>query len=140
MSLRGYEKRDDLTESGNIVADLYYTAFSSEFHSYFPMYGTKNRNDGDTNALLINKPVYAYMARATAWTDVDVSGWFAAPTNTGNLLGPAVGDVELYEKYLDQGSHTLDNSNAYYLFRDGNAEYIYIYIYIYIIRVKAQLE
>ena len=121
MTLRGYEKENDLTDSGNTVTDLKYTEFSAEFKAYFPMYGTRNRNDGDSNNLDINKPVFAYMIKATAWTDVATTGWTATSV-TGNLLGPNVGAAEIFEKYLDpnQGPINLDNSNAYYVFRDGN--------------------
>ena len=117
MTMRGYEKRDDLKDAGSDQPDIYYTLFNSEFRKYFPMYGTKSRNEGDSNKLTITKPFLAFMIRNPSWASVDVSNWKKIATN--QYLSPPM-DLDLYEKHFDAGTHYLDNSAAYYLFREGN--------------------
>lgn len=134
MTMRGYEKRNDLKDNGADQPDLYYTAFPTEFIRYFPMYGTISRNTGDSNTLKITKPFVLYMVRSDAWPAVDVSTWdkLSGVSVPGSLLGTSgPSDVEIYEKFLNTGTYTdLDTSAAYYLLREGNtAWYIYIYMY-----------
>ena len=117
MTMRGYEKRDDLKDAGNDQPDIYYTSFNSEFQKYFPMYGTKSRNEGDSNKLTITKPFLAFMIRDPSWASVDVSNWRKIATN--QYLSTST-DLDMYEKHFDVGTHYLDNSAAYYLFREGN--------------------
>ena len=121
MTMRGYEKRDDLKDAGSDQPNMFYTGFSNEFRKYFPMYGTKSRNEGDSNTLKIKKPFVAYMIRDPSWDAVDVANWNKIATD--KYLGPSNTDLELYEKFFDTGTHILDNSAAYYLFREGNNLY-----------------
>ena len=124
MTMRGYEKRDDLKNNGADDPNMYYTAFPTEFRRYFPMFGTKSRNTGDSNTLKITKPFVLYMIRSAAWPAVDVSTWHKinGATVPGSLFGPLKpSDVEIYEKFFNTGTHTdLDTSAAYYLLREGN--------------------
>ena len=119
MTMRGYGKTDDLKDAGSDQPDMFYDAMIFEWRAYFPMYGTKSRNEGDSNELKITKPFLAVMVRDPSWDSVDVSNWEKIGNNR-KYLGPSNPDIDLYEKYLDTGTHILDNSAAYYLFREGN--------------------
>ena len=129
MTIRGYEKRNDLTVDANVPTDIYYTNFKNTVKRFFPMYGTTNRNDGDSNTLVITKPFVAYMVRKPSWNPVDVTGWNKM-SPSGEFLGPTAGSIDIYEKHFNSGTHTFDNSAAYYLFVEGNTP-IYFIIFIW---------
>jgi hypothetical protein len=98
--------------------------------NYLPAIGTTNARESlnTTATVVININVLAFMVRFDAfnWSevDVDVSSWIlvqssTAPSHTDHFLqtGGNSYSTKLYTKVLFAGTHTLDDTAAWYFFQ-----------------------
>ena len=102
---------------------VFYQNLPLDMQAQFPMCGTNDVNTGDTNTLVLPKPMISYLIRKKSWSeDVPLHEWTLI--QSGNYLGglsksPIV--VNVYKRMFTKGTHTIDNNSAMYLFVDpGN--------------------
>ena len=128
-----------VTFDGVVLDAVYYglplTMNSSSYFAswgdidYLPAIGTTNARNNSLNTtatVVINSNVIAFMVRFDAhnWSDVDVdvSSWTLSesstvPSNTDHFLQTGNSySTKLYTKFLSAGTHTLDDTAAWYFF------------------------
>ena len=120
MTLRSGTSNDPFTQSGASWDNdmYYYTNLPFEVQMRFPMYGTADINTGDTNILVLTRPMISFLLRHRAWNPVPLDGWRLI--SSGNYLGPLItdGNIDLYQKTFPRGTYIIDNNSAMYLFSD----------------------
>ena len=87
-----------------------------------PMYGTaevNTQNPTDNKALVLSRPMISFMLRSPHEKNTGVEGW--EYVESGQYLGPSFGDIDLYQRLLSRGAHTIQTFNALYLFSNDLA-------------------
>ena len=117
MSLRVESTNDFYTISNgqswgsNLV---YYQNLPTDLKEKMPLYGTQDINTGNANLLYLPTKTYAYMFRKHGWQEVDMTGW--TEVSMGSYFGGHGGDIRMYTREYEPGTHIVDNFSAMYLF------------------------
>ena len=84
-----------------------------------PMYGTTDvntRDPIDNKTLVLSRPMSSFMLRSPHQKNNGMDGW--EYVESGKYLGSSFGEIDLYQRLLSKGTHSIQTFNALYLFSD----------------------
>ena len=118
LTIRTGDSSDEYTMGGHLwdYTQYLYANIPDSVQSLFPMYGTKDSGQTNTDApktLVLPRIMRAFMFHDTGWWDVPMDGWGYI-----NTAYTAAGTFELYQRLWNAGTYDLDITTAYYLFSD----------------------
>ena len=115
MTIRSGTTDDILTSNGEILGS--YNNLPFDVMRRFPMYGTTDVNGKEQNdvaTLVLSRPMISFMLQSPQQKKTGMEGW--EYIKSGKFLGSAFGEIDLYQKLLSGGTHTLETFQALYLF------------------------
>ena len=121
MTMRSGTTDDVITANGGEKSTVY-NNLPYDVIRRLPMYGTaevNTQNPTDNKALVLSRPMISFMLRSPHEKNTGVEGW--EYVESGQYLGPSFGDIDLYQRLLSRGAHTIQTFNALYLFSNDLA-------------------
>ena len=119
MTMRSGTTEDVITANGGEKSTVY-NNFPYDVKRSLPMYGTTDvntQNPTDNKTLILSRPMIAFMLRIPHQKNKGMEGW--EYVESGKYLGSSFGEIDLYQRLLSEGTHSIQTFNALYLFSDN---------------------
>ena len=116
MTMRSGTPEDVITTNGGEKLAAY-NNLPYDVNRRLPMYGTADvntRNPTDNKTLVLSRTMISFMLRSPRQGNTGIEGW--EYVESGQYLGSSFGDIDLYQRLLSRGTHTMQTFNALYLF------------------------
>ena len=119
MTMRSGAKDDSITANGEEKLGAYIN-LPFDVKRRLPMYGTTDVNTRDlidNKTLVLSRPMNSFMLRKPHQKKNGMDGW--EYVESGKYLGSSFGEIDLHQKLLSKGTHSIQTFNALYLFSDN---------------------